>query len=320
MPSASGYISEPMMPPTSSPYFAMLFMSRHIRCLVVLLSVVCALAVSAQRRVTPVSTPPPVSATTQERTPKAADRTNVVSRTDSHGNIILVDTISGSEFNDTIVIERPPQHIYPKLNGTTVGLNILDPVMRLLGQDYGGVDVWGQLSIYNRYFPTLTIGAGTSDFTPDGNNFTFKSPIAPYFKLGCAYNMFYNSNPDYQFQVGLMYGFSAFSYKVTDVTVTDSYWQETSHFTIPSTSTSAGWLEITFGVKVKIAGPWSLGWNVKYHKILHEGAARSGKPVYIPGYGKRGNALALGFSLMYTLPWPVKSAKTADTADEVEHM
>lgn len=295
-------------------------MSRFIRCLAVMLFVAISLAVSAQRRVTPVTTRPPVSSSAVQKEPKAADRTNVVSRTDSQGNVILVDTLLGSEFADTIVIERPPQHIYPKWNGTTVGLNLLDPFMRLVGQDYGGVDLWGQVSIYNRYFPTLTIGAGSSDFTPDGNNFTYSSSLAPYFKLGCAYNMFYNSNPDYQFQVGLMYGFSAFSYKVTDVTVTDGYWQESSHFAIPSTSTTAGWLEITFGVKVKIAGPWSLGWNVKYHAILHEGVARSGKPIYIPGYGKRGNALALGFSLMYTIPWPVKPGKPVATVGEAELM
>ena len=288
-----------------------------------LLSLVCSLTAVAQRRVTPVTTPPPVSTSVAkgQKEPKAHDRTNVVSRTDTRGNVILVDTLTGSEFADTIIIERPPQHIYPKLNGTTVGLNLLDPALRLFGQDYGGVDLWGQLSIYNRYFPTLTIGAGSADFTPDGNNFTYKGSWAPYFKLGCAYNMFYNSNPDYQFQVGLMYGFSAFSYKVTGVTVTDQYWQESTHFAIPSSSTSAGWLEITFGVKVKIAGPWSLGWNVKYHTILHEGAAWSGQPIYIPGYGKRGNALAVGFSLMYTLPWPLKSAKTPEhTHDEAEHI
>lgn len=59
---------------------------------------------------------------------------------------------------------------------------------------------------------------------------------------------------------------------------------------------------MTLGLKVKIAGPLSLGWNVVYHSILHESAAPYGKPMYIPGYGKRSSAITANFSIIYTLP------------------
>lgn len=266
--------------------------------------ILLALAVSplyGQRRVTPVTTPHPTTVQKSDE-PKKPDMTHVVERVDAEGNAILVDTITGSEFVDSTRVEKLPRNIYPLIYSATAGVNIFDPLARILGQQYGGVDIWGEMNLHNRFLPRVVFGMGQADISPDGKNYTFKTPWSPYFKIGCGYNVFYNSNPDYQFVVGLMYGFSPFKYEITDVTVDEGYWDDPSHFAIPSRSYSAGWMEITFGIKVKAFGPWSLGWEFKYHSILHEGNAPEGLPMYIPGYGKRSTSLTASFSVMYTLP------------------
>lgn len=252
-----------------------------------------------QRRVTPVEPPP---GGVPEPRPTEMDRTNVVERADDKGNVVLVDTLTGSEFVDTLAVNPQLTKMqYPLWNAVTVGVNLWDPIMRILGQQYGGADVWAELSLHNRYKPVVEFGLGAAKITPEDMNYTFKSSLAPYFKIGMNYNIFYNSNSNYQMNVGLRYGLTNYSYRVMDVTVNEGYWNDPGHFSLPSTRSTAGWLEVTAGVKVLIVKPISLGWSIKYCTKLHESAAPYGEPMYIPGFGKRKNALSISFNVMYTL-------------------
>lgn len=282
---------------------------------IVLLILSTVVPLSAQRRVTPVD-PGTGTTGTAVKPAEVNSRANVVEQHDASGNVVFVDTVTGKEWVDSTAIAPSKKMIYPLLQSVSVGVDIWDPVMRILGQHYGLIGFWGELSLHNRYKAIVEVGLGSCDDTPDGSNFTYKSKMAPFFKIGAGYNIFYNSNPDYQFNIGLRYGFSAFSYEVTNVTVDEGYWNDPSHFNIPSQSTSAGYFEFVAGVKVKIAGPISLGWNVKYHTILHEGKAPLGEPMYIPGYGKRGGSITGSFSVIYTLGLNKKKAPAVNSEEE----
>lgn len=250
-----------------------------------------ALAAAGQRRVTPVE---PAGSPAPE--PKGAPTVEV---TDARGNVVLIDTVTGLEYRDTLA-SRIPRMLYPTVYRLDVGVNLWDPAMRLLGNDYGGASLWAQLNMHNRYFPYLEVGYGTASLHPEEMNYRYRSPAAPYVRVGAAYNMFYNSNPAYRFLAGVRYGFSAFRFSVDDVTVTDSYWGETSTFNIPQASCTAGWLEITAGVRVAIAGNFSIGWDVIYHQILHQSHPPTGDCIYIPGYGKKGVAFSADLSLVWS--------------------
>ena len=73
---------------------------------------------------------------------------------------------------------------------------------------------------------------------------------------------------------------------------------------------TAGYIEVTFGLKVKIFKNWSLGWNIVYHSLMHETKNTNGEPMFIPGFGKRGSSMAGNFSLMYT--FPINKKKVAE--------
>lgn len=267
----------------------------------------------AQRRITPVEpkagtvgTPP------QPKTEEHARPTSLEERKDAQGNVVLVDTITGQEWVDSTAVTRKAKMTYPLLESVAVGVNIWDPVMKMLGQKYGGMDVWAELSLHNRYKPVIEFGMSTCDDTPDDMNYTFKSKLAPYFRIGMNYNIFYNNSPNYQFCAGVRYGFTPFSYQVTNVTVDEGYWDEPSHFDLPRQRTTAGFFELVASVKVMIVKHFSLGWSIKYHSLLHEGKAPYGKPMYIPGYGKRGNSFTGSFSIIYTIPLnnqPIETVK-----------
>lgn len=267
---------------------------------VIIMILAATLSGHARRRVTPAGVTEP--GTSYRAATDSVDLSRYVEQTDASGRIVLVDTVAGVEYVDSTSLIPVKKMIYPLIHSVSAGVNIWDAGMRALGQKYGIGSVWAWLSLHNRYMPSVEIGLSSASDTPDDANFTFKSPLAPYFKIGMNYNFLYNSTPDYQLYAGVRYGFTPFRYSVDNVTVDEGYWDDPSHFSIPSRSATAGWFEILLGIKVKIAGNVSMGWTVGYHSILHESAAPYGKPMIIPGFGKRGNSLTAGLSVIYTLP------------------
>ncbi|MDE7388193.1 MAG: hypothetical protein K2M97_02950, partial [Muribaculaceae bacterium] len=229
---------------------------------------------------------------------------SVVRQTDDSGREFLLDTITGSEYVDSMALAQPKAigNIYPLWQAVTVGIDLWNPLMRAFQQKYGLIGAWAEVSLHNRYFPVVEFGVGNAHGTPDDGNFTYRSPMAPFFKIGCNYNFLYNSNPDYQLYAGVRYGITRFSYTIDDVTVRNEYWDETSTFNIPRQHTSVGYGEIMVGLKVKIAGQWQVGWNVKFHKIFHSSRAPYGRAWYVPGYGTRRSPMGVSLSVMYTIP------------------
>lgn len=257
-----------------------------------------ALPMAGQRHVTPTQPTAPTVRPAPEKERQSLQ--NVARYHDENGNEVLVDTITGKEIIDSIGMVVPPM-LYPTVNGVTIGVNIWDAAMRLFGQKYGLIDFSGAVSFHNRYFAVFEAGIGSCHDTPSGNNYTFRSPVAPYFKIGGDYNIFYNNSPDYQLRFGLRYGLSSFKWSVDDVTLPNDYWGDPAHFSIPSRATTAGWFEIGLNIRVKLVGPLSMGWAVKFHRLLHESDCPDGKPMVVPGYGKRTGAITGGFSIFYTL-------------------
>lgn len=259
----------------------------------------------AQRRITPVNpnlSRPESKVEKTEDGKEKPDMSRYIEARDAQGNTFLIDSVTGEEYVDSAALKEKDVIKYPKFHEVTIGLNVWDPVMRLLGQKYGGVEVWGELSIHNRFKPVFELGVGTADYTPDEGNYTFKTSTVPYFRIGMNYNFLYKKITDYQFYVGLRYGMSPFKYEVNNVSVDGGYWNEPETFNIPSQKTTVGYMEFVAGLKVKIWNNFYMGWAMKYHSILHESKAKYGKPMYIPGYGTRGSSITGAFSLMYVLP------------------
>ena len=259
-------------------------------------------AANGQRRITPVENP---ATRTQSISKKlradTLDRTNIVEKTDSKGNIILVDTVTGKEVVDSTQIPVVPPMKYPLIYSASIGVNVWDPLMRAFGQKYGLIEFSGEFNMHNRYIPVFELGLGEADNAPDGNNYHYRSPIAPYFRIGMNYNFLYNSSADYMAMAGIRYGFSPFSYSVDATSTGSSYWGESDVIDIPSQHVTAGYFALLFNLRVRIAGPVYLGWAFSYHSILHESKTPHGQPWYIPGYGTRTSSISGAFTVTYTL-------------------
>jgi len=276
----------------------------------------CVIESAAQRRVNPVKTASQGAQGKNEnkQAKDSIDFSKLVHYHDEKGRIVYVDTVTGREITDTVASPNDstrvvPKMIQPLLFSAAVGVDVWDPVMRLFGQHYGLLEFSGELNLHNRYIPVVEVGLGTASYTPDDNNYTFKVPLTPYFRLGCNYNFIYNSNPDYMAFAGLRFGWSHFSYEINDVTLTDNYWNETSTFSLPRQTCNITYMQILFGIRVKVCGPVSLGWCIRYKAKLHESHAAYGKPIYMPGYGSRNGSITGSFSVTYTLPFKKKEVE-----------
>lgn len=276
----------------------------------------------SRRRMTPVNNP---STTTQpiNETKNDTARINEARRArsthyqDDQGNLIFVDTVTGEQWRDSTEIKgRKAKMQYPLFESVSVGVNVWDPIMRAFGQHYGLIEFSGEVSLHNRYKPVFEVGLGQADNTPDDRNFTYSSPMSVYFRIGANYNFLYNSSTDYQFYGGLRYGFSPFTYSLSDITIDAPYWGETAGIKIPSQNATVGWFEIAIGLKVKLWGPISAGWSFKYRHILHETKSDYGQPWYIPGFGSRSSSVGGAFSFYYTLPLGRRTP--AETAQDIE--
>jgi hypothetical protein len=197
---------------------------------------------------------------------------------------------------------RRVYHHYPRLTDVSFGVNFIEPFFMAFGQSYASADVNATLNMWNRVQPTVEIGLGWAKSTPDDMNFTYRGKPSPYFKAGANYNFMFKNSPDYQALLGVRLGYSTFSYDVTDAHYVNSYWNEDKTFDLKGEHSHALWGEIGVGLKVKISGPISLGWMIRYHGIFNYGKNEHSKPWFIPGYGPRGSSLGFSLGVSYTLP------------------
>lgn len=293
---------------------------RIVCALAVLLMVPGYFGVSAQRRVNPVKSASGELQGKNENRQEgdSIDFSKLAHYHDDKGNVVYVDTVAGTEVVDSTNLNtgKIPKMIQPLFYAAVVGVDVWDPLMRVFGQHYGLVEFSAELNLHNRYVPVVEFGLGATDYTPQDNNYTFKVPVTPYFRIGCNYNFIYNSNPDYMAFAGLRFGWSRFGYDIDDVRLNSDYWDETATFNVPRQICSVSYLQVLFGIRVKVLGPVSMGWNIRYKAKLHESKAAYGEPWYIPGYGSRNGAITGSFSIIYTIPLKKKEISNNNLIEE----
>lgn len=229
---------------------------------------------------------------------------SVVEITDDNGNSLYLDTISGNEWVDSMALAQPKVigNIYPLLDAVNIGIDFYPAVNRIFGSDYGLGGLWARLSLHNRYFPAVEFGLANAFDRPKGMNYSYSSPICPYFKIGMDYNFFYNSNPDYQVYASFRYGLTPVRFSLSDIDISNSYWGMTESPEFPEQTSWNGFIQIGAGIHVKLFGPIALGWGIKYQRVVHHSADIYGQPWVIPGMGKRNSELGLSLSIIYTIP------------------
>lgn len=203
---------------------------------------------------------------------------------------------------------------YPFFSGISVGMELIQPVQTILGNNYGGFEAQGSVNLKGRYFPTLELGYGKSNMTDTDTGIGYRMG-APYTRVGIDYNFLYKKAHGNQLLVGLRYGFTSFSYDIADpydgtqsgANLTDDVWGDRLPFNHPGMKSSMHWMEISVGIKTHVWKPIYMGWSLRFRYRLSASAGEYGNPYYVPGYGKFGsNTNGLTYHIIYLLPFKKK--------------
>ncbi len=229
---------------------------------------------------------------------------------DKHGNA-LQEPIMFLATLDTVTKPKS-KPVYPLYNGLSIGVNFGDAIFMLAGQKHASFDIHADVSLHNWFFPTVEAGIGFANTTPENNNYTYKTRPSLYVKAGINYNFLYKSKPDYQFFLGLRAGYSHFSYSLTGVTINSGYWGESQNLQLDNLQASAFYGEALAGLKVKIAGNFSLGWSARYHFKFKVSSRSASTPWFIPGFGA-GSPFSFTLSAYWTIPAKGNSLSEEET-------
>lgn len=225
------------------------------------------------------------------------------------GHNYLLDSLPSNEFVDSMAAIQPKavKNIYPRIFALDIGIDLWPALQRALQSHHGIGGIEARLSLHNRYLIALEAGISQAHITPQGMNYTFRQPIAPYFKVGMDYNFLYNSNPDYRVTALVRYGLTPFAYRYTDVTLEAPYWDAAQIIDFPQCRSVSGYIEVGAALQVKLAGPLSAGWSIRYHSIVHHNAQPYGQPWVTPGYGVTSGHLGVTLTITYTIPLSKKT-------------
>lgn len=253
---------------------------------------------------------------------------------DKHGERLEKPVLYLAEL-DTATSVRPSSP-YPLYNGFTIGVNFADAIMSAIGQKHSSYDVSAMVSLHNWFFPVVEAGIGWGHYSDINDLYKIKAHPSMYAKVGVNYNFLYKSDPAYMAYLGLRFGVSQCKWDRTDIKkpTTDTGGDEGQgeeggngetgeenvatrmlrEATIEYEKDELGlrctsiYGEILAGLKVKIAGPFSLGWSVRMRLGLHSSGGKS--PWFVPGYGTG----PLGFTFNAYLTFGQKGKKEPSIA------
>lgn len=188
----------------------------------------------------------------------------------------------------------------PLFAGVSVSGDVVGAAMTAFAP-YGQLEGACRINLKNRYFPIAEIGWGMSDHRDDLTDIHFKTQ-APYFRIGCDYNVANDKFSGNRIFVGLRYAFSSYTYDLDGPAVVDPVWGTETPYVFTGVNGSAQWGEVVVGLEAKIWKIFHLGWSFRYRIRLQETKTSLGQIWYIPGYGKNdGHALGGTFNIIFDI-------------------
>ena len=185
------------------------------------------------------------------------------------------------------------QDTIPMFRGFAVSFDLVGALQLQLG-DYGQYEGAFRLNLHDQYFPIVEVGYGRANHEDDEvTGITYKT-AAPYFRVGCDFNLAKNKHGDNRIYGGLRYGFTSYKVDISSRPVPDPVWQWDTSYGVVGQQCSQHWAEVVFGIDAKITGPLHLGWSVRYKRRLAHKEGVTEKTWYVPGYGTWGDTKMWG--------------------------
>ena len=189
------------------------------------------------------------------------------------------------------------------------GIDLYKPILSATNNDYSGLEVVGDLLIYNDFYVALEIGNEEKTIQSEQINFSTKGT---YIKLGFDYNMFENwDGMNNQVYLGLRYGKSLHKQIVNRYLLYSTHhdWEEeeitSDHALGERSGLTASWFEVVVGFKVQVLNNFYMGLSIRLHRLLNDQKPDNFDNLYIPGFNKKTDENVFGAGLNYTLTYSI---------------
>ena len=183
------------------------------------------------------------------------------------------------------VLPEGQKYRYRFFNGLNVSVDILDPLLYTFYFEHASFEAQVMADFHHRFFPI-----------------TFKSNLAPFGKVGFAYNIDYNSTrPNDLYLVFLRYGLAFNKADITNLYYADELWGPLGPIAINDQEYTTQWVELGGMVKVQIAKHISLGWDLYFKAKVSQSGTQYGTPFFVPGYGPNKSHIGFSFRIFYDI-------------------
>jgi len=172
----------------------------------------------------------------------------------------------------------------PFFRGFALSTDLVGILQMQLG-DYGQYEAALRLNLRNRFFPILEAGYGRANHEEDAVTEISYKTQAPFFRLGCDFNLAKNKRSKNRIYAGLRYGFTSYKADIMRKPLKDQLWQREAIWGVEGSKCHQHWAEVVFGVDAQVMGPLHLGWSARYRRRLAHSDGITGKTWYVPGYG-----------------------------------
>ena len=167
--------------------------------------------------------------------------------------------------------------------GVSVGYDLVGAGMLMFG-DYGQHEFFVRANLKDKYFLVAEIGIGKANHDDEVTG-THYDTQAPYFRIGCDFNLMHKKHSDHKVFAGIRYAFTSYKANIWNKSLKDPVWQTPVDYSIPDEKCSQHWAELMVGIDTKIWGPVHLGWTARYrHRLAHDDG-EGGRVWYVPGFG-----------------------------------
>ena len=204
--------------------------------------------------------------------------------------IILLSSFVGCFCINTFSQEKKEKDEVEEIalyQGLKVEIDAYSLVMSAFSKETYSFEGNVQVNLKEKYFPILEMGfAGAEKISINDYGF---ATAGLFTRIGIDYNLLKPNKPQTNihkyFFVGARYGFSLFSYDVTNIAIDNGYWGGDAYRDFDDVKAAKHWLEVVAGMRVEVLKNIYLGWNMRLKVQLGNEKHGEVSPWYIPGIG-----------------------------------
>ncbi len=195
------------------------------------------------------------------------------------------------------------------------GFEVSGPVIHYFDKKILNTEAFVSIDLNEKIAAVL--GAGYLNYSYSQYNYDFLSK-GMFARAGIDINLLKpeKSQGKYWAGIGLRYGVSVFTSE-TPTFQQENYWGPATS-SIAQETRWAHFIEVTPGVRTEIFRNFTMGWTISLRMMVHNGAGKDIRSIYLPGFGNAANPVSAGIGYFFVWNIPYKKIKVIQKKEEPE--